>query len=187
MPPIQTAFEAESRECFHSLMWALSYPGQIMTLPVAGDAHALAAFATVGRTLLDLETSFFTNDAALRVELERTGSGMRSATDAAYLYFPKLGEADLPLVEQANIGDETYPDNGATLVIGCQLNGPEAVNLRLRGPGIQGERTLSVAGLPAAFWQLRERRIRYPLGIDLFLLDGPALVGLPRTTRIAYE
>ena len=187
MPPIQTAFEAESRECFHALMWALSYPGQLMTLPTANDANSLAAFATVGRTLLDLETSFFTNDTALRVELERTGSTMRAVADAAYLYFPQLAEADLPLVEQANVGDETYPDNGATLVIGCQLNGSHAVKLRLRGPGIQGETILAVAGLPAAFWQLREQRIRYPLGIDLFLLDGSTVVGLPRTTRIAYE
>ena len=158
-----------------------------MTLPVTNDTHSLAAFAMVGRTLLDLETSFFTHDAVLRVELERTGSTMRAVTDAAYLYFPQLTEADLPLVEQATIGDETYPDNGATLVIGCRLNGPHAVNLRLSGPGIQGETTLCVAGLPPAFWQLRERRIRYPLGIDLFLLDGPTVVGLPRTTRIAYE
>jgi len=189
MPPIQTAFEAESRECFHALMWALSYPGQIMTLPVVGDANSLASFATVGRTLLDLETSFFTNDIALRVELERTGSRARPATDAAYLFFPTLSDADLTLVEQASVGDETYPDNGATLIIGCQLNGPAAVNLRLSGPGIQSETMLSVAGLPPALWQLRERRIRYPLGIDLFVLDESTsgVVGLPRTTRIAYE
>ncbi len=193
MLPIQTAFEVESRECFRALMWALSYPGRLMTLPngtpSSNGASPLAAFATVGRTLLDLETSFFTNDIALHVELERTGSRMRSAADAAYLYFPKLAEADLALVEQASVGDETYPDSGATLVIGCRLNGSHAVNLRLSGPGIQGEKTLGVAGLPASFWQLRERRIRYPLGIDLFLLDESTsgVVGLPRTTRIAYE
>ena len=192
MLPIQTAFEVESRECFRALMWALSYPGQTQTLPLVADPRsiaALAACARVGRTLLDLETSHFTNDRELGIELARTGSAAQPAAQAAYIFFPRWTEADVPLVEQANIGDEVYPDNGATLIIGCQLNPRDALGastLQLSGPGIQSEQTLKVAGLPSSFWELRERRIRYPLGLDLFLLDGPTVVGLPRTTHITY-
>lgn len=85
-----------------------------------------------------------------------------------------------------------YPDQAATLFVGCALGNAEAGEsptiLKLTGPGIQGERYFRVSGLPAEFWALRERAARFPLGWDVFLVDATGkVIGLPRSTRIDYD
>lgn len=66
----------------------------------------------------------------------------------------------------------------------------DLVRLMLRGPGIApagripSAATLQIAGLPLDLWRLRAERGPYPLGWDLFLVDGERVVGLPRTTQV---
>jgi alpha-D-ribose 1-methylphosphonate 5-triphosphate synthase subunit PhnH len=93
--------------------------------------------------------------------------------------------AMLAQVGEAQVGTLLYPDQAATIVVGCKLG--VGTSMRLRGPGIAGVTTLSIGGLPSAFWQLRAERIVYPLGWDLFLLDGDLVAGLPRSTLIESE
>ena len=57
--------------------------------------------------------------------------------------------------------------------------------LVLTGPGIETSRPIAPAGLPAGFVAAREaNRARFPLGHDLVLVCGTALIALPRTTAI---
>lgn len=177
--------ELRAREAFLALMWALSYPGRSHALPAPIPDNEAACLA-IASALLDLETSFFTPDKALADQLIRTGAQPQSAADAAYHFYPSVESfqdaSTLQTVQQARVGSYLYPDHSATLVIACRLgSGPL---LRLTGPGVVGEAELRVEGLPFAFWRLRAEQLRYPLGFDLFLVDGEQVVGLPRTTQV---
>ena len=175
--PLYTAAEAQSRETFLALMWALSYPGRVHQLPREVDA-----FTLIAETLLDLETSYFTPDESLGAILANTGAHARQASDAAYHFYEQLTETTLSNVRQASIGTILYPDTAATLVMGCILNnGTEFV---LSGLGVNGQQMLQIGGLPHAFWTMRETACKYPLGWDVFLVDGQQVIGLPRSTRV---
>lgn len=174
--------EKRSRETFLALMWALSYPGRPQALPSVTHADS---FAAVAETLLDLETSYFTPDTSLAEYVARTGARALPSEQAAYHFYPVLDEAALTLIEAASIGTLLQPDQAATLVIGCALAAPAP--LRWYGPGINGESVVSVGALPQAFWDLRTRRVRYPLGWDVFFIDGQTVIGLPRAVTVEGE
>lgn len=186
--PQSTPAETLARETFNALLTALSNPGRIVTLPGAIPSTRLACLQ-IGLALLDLETTFFTPDPALTQSLGQSGAELQPAANAAYLFFPdSAGFAEPALsqtiayIEQAAVGTMIAPDEGATLVIGCRLG--EGWQLQLHGPGIEQFTELRVGHLPPEFWQVRAAKIRYPLGIDLFLVDGDQVVGLPRTTTV---
>ena len=196
--PLSTPTENAARVTFTQLLWALSYPGRRMRLPGSPTATAQAATfnscVAIGNTLLDLETSFFTPDAELSHALTRTGARNVTAPDAAYHFYPDLSHTQqistfLAHAREASVGTLLYPDQAATLIVGCKLDAGSTFGdtLRLRGAGIASETLLTVGGIPAAFWQLREERVLYPIGWDLFLVDGDQVVGLPRTTLIEVD
>jgi len=159
-------------------MWAMSYPGRAQKLPDDPNRMAL-----IGDSLLDLETTFFTPDKTLADLLKRTAARLVPAQRAAYQFFPVVDSDALTALELAPVGTPQYPDEGATLVLGCTFgSGPQ---LTLRGPGIRGLQTIHVTGIPDAVWQLRAKTGIYPLGWDIFLVDPVGqLIGLPRTTRV---
>jgi alpha-D-ribose 1-methylphosphonate 5-triphosphate synthase subunit PhnH len=85
-------------------------------------------------------------------------------------------------------GDALNPERGARLVIAVAglADGQGGSELLLSGPGVQGERLITVRGLPReTIAALAEANAAFPAGVDTFLVapDG-AVAGLPRTTRI---
>ncbi len=55
----------------------------------------------------------------------------------------------------------------------------------LRDPGIEHRRSLAIEGLPERFWGERRALMPlYPCGIDILLVSGDRIAGLPRTTVI---
>jgi len=187
-PPQSTASETVARETFQALLSALSNPGHIFTLPGVARATRQSCYQ-IGIALLDLETSFFTPDLSLAEALQRSGASALAASSAAYLFFPdeaafigSAAEETFLSIEQASVGTIVDPDEGATVIVGCGLGLGQT--LRLYGPGIQQAIEVRIDRLPVEFWQLRTAKINYPLGIDLFLVDGGQVVGLPRTTMI---
>lgn len=173
-----TPAEAQEQQTFRALLTALSYPGRTQRLPV----RAAAAQATIGATLLDLESSFYCPEPMLVAQLQRTGASAAPPATARYHFYPSLAEHDLETVAVAAIGSYSFPDENATLILGCQLGAGQT--LALRGPGIRGSTTLRLAGLPNALWTLRAEVMRYPLGWDIFLVSGAQVIGLPRTTTV---
>lgn len=173
-----TEHEARAQRTFTALMWALSHPGRARVLPAAGAG----AFVAVAEALIDLETSYFASEPELDRALARSGARRRGPADAFYQFYPVLDAAHLAALGDAPVGTYTYPDRSATLVIGARLDLGTA--LRLTGPGIVQPIDLLVGGLPVEFWSLRAQAIRYPLGWDVFLIDGDRVVGLPRTTSL---
>lgn len=176
--PIYDAAEKRTRETFLALMWSLSYPGKVHHLP----EDERDSFVLIAETLLDLETTYTTHDEILEAFIATTGTRRAEIDRAAYVFYPTLTEADLEALKHANTGTIFYPDESATLILGAKLKVGDAMNLT--GPGIKAETSLQIGGLPTAFWELRQRVIRYPLGWDVLLVDGRQVIGLPRTTVI---
>ncbi len=185
--PAYTAQEADTRETFLTLMWSMSYPGTIYQLPSANGP-----FAALADTLLDLETSFFTPDTPLSTRLLRTGARMLSASDAAYHFYPAISQSDLMHVENANPGSLLYPDQAATLILGCTpgtLGNPSSTTtLILRGPGISNIARVRIDGIPLAVLAKREAVNVYPMGWDIFVVDPVGkVIGLPRSAQIQVD
>lgn len=186
--PIYTPTEQSSRETFLALMWALSYPGQVRALPTAdpvGTRYSASAdthFLLIGDALLDLETSFYTPDAALTDALGRTGARSLPPESAAYHVYPTCDDAALDGIGRAHVGTMLRPDESATLIIGCAFASGGV--FRWRGPGVRGEAIVRLGGVPARFRTLRNRALRYPLGWDVYFVDGSRVIGLPRTTVV---
>ncbi|NDJ62218.1 MAG: phosphonate C-P lyase system protein PhnH [Chloroflexi bacterium] len=180
--PAYTPAEAERRETFLALMNAFSYPGRTYELPLPADAAFADGAQAIADALLDLETSYHTPDTDLVAKLAQTSARALPVARATYHFYPTIDDAALADIREAHVGTMLYPDQAATLIIGCQLNAGNP--LRWTGPGINGERRISIDGLPEAFWSLRQTAIRYPLGWDVVLLAGQIVVGLPRSTRI---
>ena len=186
--PIYTPDEQSTRETFLALMWALSYPGQLRKLPPNTDAQmrvpteAQLSLTLIGEALLDLESSYYTPDTALANVLGRTGARAFSADNAAYHFYPTLDDAALTGIGNASVGTMLRPDESATIIVGCAFASGSV--LRWRGPGVRGDAVVRLGGVPARFWALRNRAIRYPLGWDVYFVDGNRVIGLPRTTVV---
>lgn len=172
--PEPTAAELADGRAFAAMMEALARPGRLVAATT--DMAALAA------ALLDLEVSHATPCVRLAAAVAPTGSRRVAPEEADYLFYPELSADDLADLGSVRCGDPLYPDTGATLFVGAELGTGPA--LRLAGPGIAGEATLHVGGLPSGLWALRDRTVAYPLGWDLMLVGDGRLVGLPRSTRI---
>jgi alpha-D-ribose 1-methylphosphonate 5-triphosphate synthase subunit PhnH len=176
--PVYSAEEALTRETFLSLMWALSYPGRIHLLPAGGRDAMLA----IGDTLLDLETSYFTPDHELALELGRRGARALPPERAQYHFYPELTGMRLETIARASAGTMLYPDRSATLIIGCALG--SGTKFRLTGPGIAYHTDVKIDLIPDAFWELRRKTGRFPLGWDVFFVNGRQVVGLPRSAAV---
>lgn len=181
--PGYTVEEAVCRETFLALMWAMSYPGRRCELPAeAGDS-----FQAIGDTLLDLETSYYTEEETLEFGLAHTGARALGPDRASYHFFPMLTPAMLDRVEQASIGTMMYPDHGATFIIGCRFDA--GTPLTLSGPGIPlgTTRSIQIDDIPLEFWSMRNRANRYPRGWDVVLVSNGEIISLPRSIRITLE
>lgn len=180
--PQYTHAEARSRETFLALLQATSRPGTSHALPAVGPADSFVSIATA---LLDLETTFICPDADLLPQLRPCGAREVAASEADYWFVPRLTAEDLDALAQAKAGTMVYPDRSATLVIGARLGGGRS--LTLSGPGLPQPLTIQVADLPEEFWPLRQAHNHYPLGWDIFLVDGTTVVGIPRSTAIELD
>jgi alpha-D-ribose 1-methylphosphonate 5-triphosphate synthase subunit PhnH len=176
--PMMSPADAQQHATFTALMWALSYPGRRTYLPVAG----FDALAAIAETLVDLETGFFTPDAALAARLARTGGRTMPPATAPYQFYPRFGLSELDMLTAAPVGSHANPDLGATIIIGCAFDA--GTRLRLRGPGIADTCDVKIGNIPAALWELRTAAVHPPLGWDLLLVSGEMLLGLPRTTAL---
>jgi alpha-D-ribose 1-methylphosphonate 5-triphosphate synthase subunit PhnH len=168
------AAEQRCNATFEALMWSMARPGEPQMLPALG-------LAGVVETLVDIECSVFAEDQALRTYAAETGARIvDDPADADHVFLESL-DAPEALLVAIPCGSALYPDDGATVV----ANAPHGRGhrLRLTGPGIEGVRELAL-GVSPAFWNLRAQLCAYPEGFDLLLVDGPAVVGIPRSTKV---
>ncbi|TCL67242.1 phosphonate C-P lyase system protein PhnH [Rhizobium sp. BK251] len=170
-----TADDLRSNATFEALMWALARTGIVQALPYPD-------FLALAESLLDRECSFFCPDATLATAIARTGADAVSLPQAEYVFMP-LGDArSISMLDALLCGNLLYPDASATIFSSAVIG--SGTRLRLSGPGVNGSLDIAIGGVDPAFWALRAAAIRYPLGWDVFLMDGDRLVGLPRSTIV---
>lgn len=181
----------QSQGAFRALLAALAEPGtrQVVAGGVLPPDGLHAATATTLLTLADYETPIWLPPAL------RDGSAgfwLRFHCGAALVSEPGKaafavidGLSQEPALATFDAGSDQFPDRSTTVIVQCAaIEGGEAVTLT--GPGIAGSRVIAPAGLRAGFWtEVAANNARYPLGIDLLLAHGDAVIGLPRSTQIA--
>lgn len=171
--PVPSVEETRANSAFEALIWALSRPGRPRDLPGAGEAVIIDA-------LLDRECRVFCADPRLVPKVLESGAVIVEQDKADHVFLGAI--LTLDGLKSLSVGTDLYPDDGATVVIRARIGAGDL--LRLTGPGVDGEETISVGGLPHGFWAFRRDLIRYPMGFDLFLVDGAQVLGLPRSTNI---
>lgn len=177
-----------AQRCFRSILAAMSEPGLTQVLDEVVDAPegVAAAAAMVLLTLADHETPVWLAPrygAAAPFVRFHCGAPVIEAAQLARFALLDGASAE-PGLAAFEAGDDRYPDRSATLVVQCSaLEGGTPVGLS--GPGIQTRRLVEPAGLHDHFWrEAIANSERYPLGVDLILAAGDAILALPRTTRI---
>ncbi len=180
-----------AQSAFRAIMDGLANPGAVQPLePVVAPASLGPQLAAVALTLCDHDTALWLDP--LLAEDEGVVRWLRFHTGAPLTTDPALGQfalvsapQALPRLDRFAPGTQDYPDRSTTVVLALPwLSGGPA--LTLSGPGIADVRTMAPAGLPHDFAaQWAANRALFPRGVDLLLVAGGALIGLPRSTRIA--
>lgn len=170
-----------SRCVFRALMAALAEPGTVhVVAPLASPpAPFPTALGTIGLTLCDDETPVWLDptfgESAARWLSFHAGSPSADLAQCAFAFRAAVDVSGL------HVGTETYPDRSATLIAPTAFRGTA---FTASGPGISGERTIAL-DLPPAFadtWAANHAL--FPRGVDAFLVDGDAVMGLPRSTKL---
>ena len=171
--PTRSEEEVLGNEAFDALLWSLSRPGQVRTLPTAGETALISA-------LLDRECAASCDDSLLIPAIMQTGAAVADIAMADHVF---LGQSANPArLKGVRLGSDLYPDDGATVIVRGQIGSGRG--LTLKGPGVDGALDIQLDGISAEFWQTRKTLIRYPMGFDLFVLDGSKVMGLPRSTNV---
>ncbi|MFY0680349.1 MAG: phosphonate C-P lyase system protein PhnH [Thalassovita sp.] len=171
--PTPSLDESRANRAFYALLTALSQPGKRKTLPSAGED-------TIVEALLDRECRVSCADPTLMPKILATGAMISKLPQADHVFGGHLQSAEALMA--LSLGSDLYPDEGATVILRASLTtGPK---LRLSGPGIETTTDVSIGGLPEGFWQMRQDLIRYPMGFDLFFVDGDQVLGVPRSTLV---
>jgi alpha-D-ribose 1-methylphosphonate 5-triphosphate synthase subunit PhnH len=179
----------EAQGAFRAILAALSEPGTIrdLTVPLAPPAGFAPATAIALLTLADFETPVHLAPALAGGE---AGRWLTFHTGAPIVVEP--GEAAFAVIEAGdgrpalsafNLGNDQFPDRSTTIIVQCtSLSGGAAVTLS--GPGIAGKRGFAPE-VTARFWEeVTANQALYPLGVDMLLVAGKAIAGLPRSTGI---
>ncbi len=180
----------QSQAAFRAVLAALSEPGTVQAVPgaILPPGGFCAATATTLLTLADYETPIFLPQ---QLRDGPAGAWLRFHCGAAILDAPAGaafavidGASANPPLSAFDPGHDQFPDRSATVLVQCAaLTGGESVTLS--GPGIAGSRSIAPRGLRPGFWaEVAANAELYPLGVDLILSCGDALIGLPRTTQI---
>jgi len=177
---------------FDKVMNAMARPGSIVNLaPLACAPEPLfATTAAILATLCDNDASVWMDlpEAKMRPAGDwlsfHTGAKLESTKQHAQ-FGVICDAAAMPSLAEFSKGSQEYPDRSATLILqlGAIETGDELV---LTGPGIKTQTKIAVGGLPEDFlFQWEVNHAGFPLGVDVILVSGEALVCLPRTVQIS--
>ena len=190
----------DSQATFRALLNSMSRPGRIYRIPVRRYSSPPRGFCpsalTVLKTLCDHRVAFSIGTAGETSEWIRylevnLAAPFQPIEKADYVLFDGAGfDSGFALL---NRGSLEFPESSATALI-CveglaeEPGRPEGPfrSLVLTGPGVKGRTWLSVAGLDPGYVAGRQEAVRhFPMGVDLFLVDGQGRVaGIPRTSMI---
>ncbi|MEL7172224.1 MAG: phosphonate C-P lyase system protein PhnH [Pseudomonadota bacterium] len=175
----------QSAAAFRAALEALARPGRIERIggcrPPAGLSPAAGGLLLC---VADADTPVWVPEGGEDIAawtLFHTGAPRAlRRSDAAFA--AGSWDALMPLTDWP-VGTADYPDRATTLIVDVpSLEGGDA--LRLSGPGIKGTAEVAPMLPREAVAALAANRARFPLGVDLYLTAGEAVMGLPRSTRV---
>ena len=177
----------DSQAVFRAVMEAVARPGRVQVVagPPIAPAPLDRATAAVLLTLTDAETPLWLDKpaSAAAAWVAFHCGAPNVAAEAAHFAVVVTDGADAAMGRFA-VGTDEAPEESATVIL--QVSGfGSGETVRLRGPGLAGEETLAVAGLPAGFraaWAANRRL--FPRGADVILCAGDRLAALPRTVEV---
>jgi len=173
--PPPDAGEVRDNATFNAILGAFSRPGTVHRLPEAGPASIVHA-------LLDRECRAWADTASVEEMIRASGATVVPSDLAGHLFLSLDSDAALDRLARVGTGEGLYPDEGATVVTPARLaDGPQ---LRLTGPGIEGQALVRLGGLHPALWRLRAGLCRYPQGIEMIVVDGDRIAAIPRSTTV---
>ncbi len=182
----------QAQQAFRAILDALAHPAQpyAITGPTQPPAPLGSALAAVGLTLCDEDTPVWLDDvlaadgAVAAWFAFYTGAPVvTDRTTAAFLF--GTGFDRLPPLAELAAGSHEQPHQSATVVLDVTGAGDGPARLRATGPGIDGQVEFAAAWAPPDFVDVwRHNTERFPLGVDLLLVDGAQVYGLPRTTKV---
>jgi alpha-D-ribose 1-methylphosphonate 5-triphosphate synthase subunit PhnH len=164
---------------------ALAWPAADLVPPRTSPLPPLTAALTL--TLLDQDTPVWLSPSfADSADWLRFHAGAPLTDDPSRaLFILAASPAERPPLEMLAQGSARYPDRSATVILGGALPGGDADPWLAEGPGIKGRRRFAGHGLAASFLtEWRANRAASPLGVDMFLVGGGTLAGLPRSTEL---
>lgn len=180
----------DAQAAFRAILDALANPGTQQKLANMSDGSAAltSELASTLLTLGDHDTTIWLSPALNADAVKGFVSFHTGATvvdDLARANFAFVASGDtMPELARCNLGSQEYPDRSTTIIAEVpDLRGGE--KLVLRGPGIRETQEISPVGLPGDFVaQWAENRELFPRGVDLLLVAGGQVMGLPRSSRI---
>lgn len=173
--PTPDAEERRDNATFRAVLVALARPGLVQTLPEPGAL-------TVARALIDRECRASADETGVGDALAALGAAVVPLELADHAILRVADAAAVERFARLPIGDALHPERGATAILAGRIG--DGRWLRLRGPGIERTREIALGGMHETFWAARKAACRYPLGVDLLVVDGERLLGLPRSTEI---
>jgi len=180
----------ETQSAFRAVLSAMSYPGRVHALETDLDPPSplAAATAAIALTLFDFGNEVWLDGVTATgpvPDFLRFHCGSRLVNNPIEARFALITDpSNLPALESFAIGEDSYPDRSATLVIQVPslTNGPVAT---WTGPGIETRSEVRIAGLSEAFWeQWSLNHDLYPLGVDIVFVSEDSVVGLPRGVKV---
>jgi alpha-D-ribose 1-methylphosphonate 5-triphosphate synthase subunit PhnH len=194
-------FDAQAH--YRLLLDSMARPGKINVMPrmeLTTPRGIHAAGALVGFALLNSDVTYYVDgpaaeDVSLYL-LVNTSARPAEVEEADYAYVD--GTAAAELLYRLKTGTLPYPENSATVIAAVDelggegaagaMSGSGGLVLTLSGPGVDGERRLSVAGIDAALLEaLVTINAEFPLGIDLVLTDPTGRIAcIPRSSRVRW-
>lgn len=169
------------QQVFRGLLDSFSYPGRITACADEGSTACLAILIA----LVDGQATLADPQQLLQPTLWDKLETLACTPETAA--FILLGGAQMPDLKPC-IGTLEKPETGATILLRVDaLHSDFSGNIRLKlsGPGIESENTLSVDGLHPAWIAARQEWVSaFPLGIDLLLCDEHHFIAIPRTTHL---
>jgi len=172
-----TDLEKLNRKNFRAIMSALSMPGVIKKISPLYNSGFLALSSVL---LYNEVTYFYSGDKNLSLVSDICNSKKQTAEMADYIFCDQINNN---LLSVAKRGTFINPEFSATLIFACKdFNQTLAL---LSGPGIDGEKTVSLPCDIEFISTLQEKNSNYPLGVEIFFLNQKnELLALSRTTKI---
>lgn len=189
---------AQSQAVFRSALDAMARPGTPVSIPAASlvspTPGTRAAAASLLLALLDQDCALWLSPtladgpAAAWLRFHTGCLMVQECSKADFVWAASI--AELPPLEQLKQGSAEYPDQSATCVVNVTAwriaAESEADAVSLRGPGVRDVRTLAVDGMDAGFVQQHHAmQALAPCGVDIFCCAGGAVLGFPRSVRLA--